>query len=426
MTDLSTPSAARGMLAAMPASDERAGAAGVRAAFDGETPGLSEIAFTGGFYTVLTLGLYRFWYATDLRRQLWHRSSLGGAPFEYVGTVKEIFVGFLIMLTLLTPIYVLFYLSEFYPDDDLGQWAGIGFLVSVFFFSGFATYRARRYRLSRTLWRGVRFGQTGSAVVYALRNFGWLILSVATLGLAVPFWRASQERMRINNTWYGDRRFASTVSGWALMPRFLVYLLPVLGPLAAASANVFLTHPYDFLAEQVSTLLVGDQPDPSLVPDLKRVTWSFLWACVGAFLLWPFYRTGELRRFIGRVRLGETRFRSDLTAWAVYKSYLAFALTFGLTSVIVGLLLYLMLSHRDGRVDTQETRYLVITIIGYALTYWLFGALRLVMLTAPVWGKLVGSVTVEGIEHLDTVSARRDPSSATGDDYAGGYDVGAL
>jgi uncharacterized membrane protein YjgN (DUF898 family) len=426
MTDLSTPSAARGMLAAMPASDERAGAAGVRAAFDGETPGLSDIAFTGGFYTVLTLGLYRFWYATDLRRQLWHRSSLGGAPFEYVGTVREIFVGFLIMLTLLTPIYALYYLSEIYPDDQLGQWAGIGFIISIFFFSGFATYRARRYRLSRTLWRGVRFGQTGSAVVYALRNFGWLILSVVTLGLAVPFWRASQERMRINNTWYGDRRFASTASGWALLPRFLVYLLPVLGPLAAASANVFLTHPSDFVAEQVSTLLVGDQPDPSFVPDLKRVTWSFLWACVGAFLLWPFYRTGELRRFIGRVRLGETRFRSDLNAWAVYKSYLAFALTFGLTSVIVGLLLYLMLNHRDGRVDTQDTRYLVMTIIGYALSYWLFGALRLVMLTAPIWGKLVGSVTVEGIGHLDTVSARRDPSSATGDDYAGGYDVGAL
>lgn len=398
------------------------GGQGVRAAFDGETPGLSDIAFTGGFYTVLTLGLYRFWYATDLRRQLWHRSSLGGAPFEYVGTVKEIFVGFLIMLTLLTPIYVLFYLSEFYPDDDLGQWAGIGFLVSVFFFSGFATYRARRYRLSRTLWRGVRFGQTGSAVVYALRNFGWLILSVVTLGLAIPFWRASQERMRINNTWYGDRRFASTASGWALLPRFLV----LIGLSLVFSATVVFWTKFRFLTTISRDELLDWTFWTSIFAPGELLALFGLFFILPLTLLWPFYRTGELRRFIGRVRLGETGFRSDLTAWAVYKSYLAFALTFGLTSVIVGLLLYLMLSHRDGRVDTQETRYLVMTIIGYALTYWLFGALRLVMLTAPVWGKLVGSVTVEGIEHLDTVSARRDPSSATGDDYAGGYDVGAL
>ncbi|MBT9288402.1 YjgN family protein [Prosthecodimorpha staleyi] len=426
MTDLSTPFPMGAMPEAATSDTAPTDGEGVRAAFDGETPGISSIAFAGGLYTVLTLGLYRFWYATDLRRQLWHRSSLGGTPFEYVGTVREIFVGFLVMLTLLAPIYALFYLSEIYPDDEIGQWAGLGFLVSIFFFSGFATYRARRYRLSRTLWRGVRFGQTGSAVVYALRNFGWLILSVVTLGLAVPFWRASQERMRINNSWYGDRRFASTAAGLVMLPRFLVYLLPVLGPLAVAIANVFLTHPYEFLAAQVRFMSMGGQPDPSLVHAFQGVVWTILWACVGAFLLWPFYRTGELRRFIGRVRLGETRFRSDITAWAVYKSHIAFAFTVCLSGAIGGLLMAALLSNRYGRVDTHDTRTLVLTIVGYALAYWLFGALRLVMLTAPVWGKLVGSVTVEGIGHLDTVAARRDRSSATGDDYAGGYDVGAL
>ena len=37
------------------------------------------------------------------------------------------------------------------------------------FLGHFAVYRARRYRLSRTLYRGIRFRQTGAAWRYAIR-----------------------------------------------------------------------------------------------------------------------------------------------------------------------------------------------------------------------------------------------------------------
>jgi hypothetical protein len=47
--------------------------------------------------------------------------------------------------------------------------------LGLFFylFAQFAIYRARRYRLTRTIWRGVRFWMTGSGVSYAWRAGLW-------------------------------------------------------------------------------------------------------------------------------------------------------------------------------------------------------------------------------------------------------------
>ena len=73
-----------------------------------------------------------------------------------------------------------------------------------YLFTQFAVYRARRYRLTRTIWRGVRFWMTGSGWAYAFRAFAWSILVGLTLGLAMPWQRASLERYKMRHTYYGD------------------------------------------------------------------------------------------------------------------------------------------------------------------------------------------------------------------------------
>jgi len=42
-------------------------------------------------------------------------------------------------------------------------------VIPLYVFTQFAIYRARRYRMTRTVWRGVRFWMTGSGWNYALR-----------------------------------------------------------------------------------------------------------------------------------------------------------------------------------------------------------------------------------------------------------------
>ena len=47
---------------------------------------------------IVTLGFYRFWGRTNLRRYIWSRVSLRGDRFEYTGTGGELFQGFLIVV----------------------------------------------------------------------------------------------------------------------------------------------------------------------------------------------------------------------------------------------------------------------------------------------------------------------------------------
>src|ERR1700685_1355842 len=62
----------------------------------------------GAALLILTLGLYRFWFATDVRRFLWSNTEIGGETLEYTGLPTELLGGFLLALAILVPLYTAF------------------------------------------------------------------------------------------------------------------------------------------------------------------------------------------------------------------------------------------------------------------------------------------------------------------------------
>src|SRR6516162_1908703 len=48
----------------------------------------------GAVLLMFTLGIYRFWLSTDIRRYLWSNTELAGESFEYTGTAYELLLGF--------------------------------------------------------------------------------------------------------------------------------------------------------------------------------------------------------------------------------------------------------------------------------------------------------------------------------------------
>ena len=112
---------------------------------------------------MVTLGIYRFWLITDVRRFLWSNTEIDGETLEYAGTPLELLIGFLIAIAMLIPVYAGFFIAAL----DLGVF---GEMTGAIAFAGlavlgqYAIYRARRYRLTRTVFRGLRFTQTGSAL----------------------------------------------------------------------------------------------------------------------------------------------------------------------------------------------------------------------------------------------------------------------
>jgi uncharacterized membrane protein YjgN (DUF898 family) len=104
------------------------------------------------------------------------------------------------------------------------------------FLGHFAVYRARRYRLTRTVYRGVRCHQSGSALRYAVCALWWWLLNLLTLGLSYPLAQSRLERFKMRNTYYGNLQGRFEGSAISLFLRGLPMWLLVIGPLAFALA----------------------------------------------------------------------------------------------------------------------------------------------------------------------------------------------
>src|SRR5262249_12592464 len=134
--------------AASAAPERPPGSGGVR--FLGDERAYWRLMIRGAILLAVTLGIYRFWLATDQRRFLWSNTEIAGDTLEYTGTARELLIGFLIALAVLVPLNTAFFLAAI----DFGFVTLATFLVLALF-GHFAIYRARRYRLTRTVFRGV-------------------------------------------------------------------------------------------------------------------------------------------------------------------------------------------------------------------------------------------------------------------------------
>ena len=130
-------------------------------AFTGNREDFLHLLVRGAGLELVTLGFYRFWLVTDIRRHLWSNTAIEGDAAEYTGLGRELLIGFLIALAILVPIYLGYFLISV-EAEHLQALASIPLVASFYVFGQFAIYRARRYRLTRTVWRGERFWMDGS------------------------------------------------------------------------------------------------------------------------------------------------------------------------------------------------------------------------------------------------------------------------
>lgn len=188
--------------------------------------------------SIVTLGLYSFWGRARVRRYLWGTTLFRGEPLEYSGTGGELFRGALVVLFLVfVPAYVaagvLDHVVLDYPIDTQAFTPGNGILVVAFLYlSGLASFRAARYRLTRTSWRGIRGGMEGDGWSYANAAFGYTLLSLLTLGLTGPVGDVALAKRFYRAVWLGDRPIEFEARAKALYPRYLacwLLLLPTLG-----------------------------------------------------------------------------------------------------------------------------------------------------------------------------------------------------
>lgn len=210
--------------------------------YDGRIGELYGIFLLNILFTVLTLGIFRFWAITRYRRYLWSRMRFQGERFEYIGTGGELFVGYLLAgLALLGAAIVAFGaaygLSK--VSEPLGVVPILLFYVFVAVLAAGAVFSAQRYRLTRTLWRGIRGGMTGSMLGYGLRAILYQVLAVVTLLQLVPWVQVRLAERRIDASSFGTARFQFRGSARRLYLPWLATLVGTAVAFWATAAGVW-------------------------------------------------------------------------------------------------------------------------------------------------------------------------------------------
>lgn len=408
----------------------RRDAPGDRIGFIGNGGRFLQLLVRGAFLQIITFGFYRFWLTTDLRRHLWSRTTLNGENFEYTGRGRELLVGFLIALAILVPIYLAVFLVGIWLEN-VRAFSSLLLILFMFLFGQFALYRARRYRLSRTIWRGVRFWMTGSGWAYALRAFGWQILVVLSLGLVYPWYARWRESFKMRNTYYGDAPGAFEGRGGQFFKRGIgLWLLTVGGLLALGAAGAS----FDWIR------LEGKEvPRAASIALGAAVT---LWLLASA-IAYPYFRAIEWRWWAQGVRLGNVSLHSTLRGGQLLKLYLrivGWVLLLLIGWLIVGAILALivhlglgdlklLLSETSARMKSPgifHIAVLVVAIIFYLLILMSFGVVQRFFTMHELWRTVVESLTVENVASLEGVIQRGDATSALGEGLADSLDVGGF
>ncbi len=205
-----------------------------RPTFHGSGGTLLGIHIVNVLLILLTLGVYYVWAKTRVRRYLFSETQFERDRFAYHGTGKELLLGFLrAFVVFLLPIIALSIIRD-QLDVDPKIKAAAAFLISVLFliFIPVAMVGSRRYRLTRTSWRGIRFSFRGRA-----RNFIWVFLkgyflTGLTFGLYYPFYLTRRQAFMVSNSYFGNERFDFDGDGWELFRGFVLSILltlPTLG-----------------------------------------------------------------------------------------------------------------------------------------------------------------------------------------------------
>ncbi len=409
-----------------------------RIVFTNERRKFRWLAIRGVLLEVVTAAIYRFWLATELRRHLWSRTALNDDAVEYTGTGKELLLGFLSAMAILVPFNILYFLVAL----QLERWKGfaiIPLVLVLYLFAQFVVYRARRYRLTRTVWRGVRFWMTGSGLIYALQATLWSFLTLVTLGLALPWREASLERYKMRHTSYGDLAGRFEGTGWGLFKRgWWLWLLVVL---AVVGIGLGIAIP---LSEKIDAIVAaikeganmraanGPQGNLDMNPTpAKAQLISALFAVRGEFLIligYPFvhaiYEAIKWRWWASGIRLGEVSVSSDLKHGAfigLYWKVVGWTILIGIgvafMAIISGFIAAAVtggLSGQDIRAASAHPAALVAVIASCVVWVLAFSVVARVYLMHDIWQRMVESVTVHNLAAANNVSVKGKLASALG------------
>lgn len=384
-------------------------------AFSGRRGPLFSLLLRNAALTLVTLGIYRFWAKVRLRRYFWHNISVLGDPLEYSGTAVELLIGFLIVVAVLVPLSMAYgtlgaMAAALGPRVGMALEAGYYLVLFALIQVGF--YRMWRYRLTRTTWRGIRFGQVGSALWYMWRALGWMALTILTLGVAYPWMRVDLTAYRLNNTQFGASRFNFQGAGRDLLAPWLWALLVWLVPLAVF---VFLNLQ---LVTDLTQYMDGEEMTDLSTPDAAVVLLPWL----AVPILFLRFKVFEFRYVAARTRLADTGFHSDIRTSAVVVAAMVTGFAF---VILLGSIPVLFLVVGTGAAMlTQSVIFVTIPLVLFVI--FMMSILGYLIFRYELVAAVCRTLTITDPQDLENTVRRTGEDPSFGEGLADAFDIGAI
>lgn len=281
--------------------------------FHGNGGTLFGIFLVNQFLTIVTLGLYRFWGKVKVQQYLWSQSEFAGDRFAYHGTGRELLIGWLkaigcfIVLPGLVGFIVLWLSGLITGEVQLSGPVLTGLLVlgAILAFGLLQLIAAvvivggRRYRLSRTSWRGIRLSFRGCVRELVRLNWRNTFFTMFTLGLYTPFAQTLHQAFLVTHTYVGNRPWSFDGQGRDLLGSFLGIVAVTL------------------LCSGVLHVLEGAVLPPSPLPDEGAlIALALLFDVLQVAIPWGgvlWFTAVRRRYFWNHTRIGTARFRCTLS-----------------------------------------------------------------------------------------------------------------
>jgi hypothetical protein len=302
---------------------------------------------------------------------------------------------------------VLMYLSFALLHGNVTAYAlSFAGVIPIWFY---AMYRARRYVLARTRWRGLRFGVDPGAWGYAGRALVHWAVTILSLGLLWPRMTFALEKYKIDRTWLGNQRLHQG-GRWQMLYRPFV---PVL--ICAAGIGLGL---FGIGTESGTLPLLLFPAGLGLLPALVHYS-------VQSTRLLANHRTAgplglraapRTARVLGIYAGGYALILAALGA-LVFCALIAIGIVFGVAAATL-----------VNIEDLPEVPAWIPALFGigaYFSVFLLWGVLGHVFVTLPLWRHYAETLTVTGTENLLALRQRPRDEFREAEGFAEALDLGA-
>ncbi len=395
--------------------------------FHATRPSFGKLLLINSSLTLLTLGIYRFWAKTNIRRYFWRNVSFLDDPLEYTGTGGELFVGFLIVIAVLFPLGLIYgAIQTLVPPDAryLSIVLEVIYYLVLFALLQIGFYRMWRYRMSRTRWRGVRFGLDGSTWTYLRLAAGWTVLTALTLGAAYPWMQIDLWRYQVRHTRLGDQTFRFEGDAARL---FLAWLPVFAAVLVNAGVALWAVMAFGLGAEFEFNSRNTEHRD--LVAMMGGIV--LLVDALGV-LGFIYYRVRQTRFQISGLRFGDAAFRSRLPFLRLFLfGVLALVLLLAAIAVLFGTFAPSIVGNgsalRYGTFDPET----VTSVIGFSISIFVLFVfvapfIWTLIYTYEVIRQVTVTTTIDNPHVLEHAAQSESEGPRTGEGLADALDIGGF